>query len=113
MQPMSTFTQRYPFQDLCPDNVVIVTSSCAKRHSTLKPKRIYIIDFGQSIQLQLGPGRQPAIDLPASQEKKPPGMGHFDPYSWDMYCVGKLFEIHLEVDLHHCIVHWKCADAHL
>ncbi|KAI0691357.1 hypothetical protein C8T65DRAFT_670534 [Cerioporus squamosus] len=40
------------------------------------------------------PGLQPAIDLPESQIPKPdPSMEKFDPYAWDVYCVGVTFHI--------------------
>ena len=84
-------------QDLCLDNIVIAVPSDARSHSSLDPDKTYIIDFGQSLQLDLGPGCQPAIELPDSQVRKPPGMKHFDPYSWDMYCVGTSLELHIEV----------------
>ena len=64
---------------------------------------MYIIDFHTSRQLALGPGRQPPIVLPPSQEEKPPGVTTLDPYSFDMYCTGKLLQYILKVGaMHDC-----------
>ena len=57
-----------------------------------KAGRLYIIDFDRSRKLELGPGRQHAIELPSTQYEPPLQMKAFDPYSWDVYCMGKLFE---------------------
>ena len=62
-----------------------------KQYKGLEHKKIYIIDFNVSRQLDLGPGQQPAIELPGSQCPKPNGLTRLDPYSWDMYCVGMAF----------------------
>ncbi|KAI0716410.1 hypothetical protein C8Q76DRAFT_724134 [Earliella scabrosa] len=62
-----------------------------KQYQGLEHKKIYIIDFNVSRQLDLGPGQQPAIELPGSQCPKPNGLTRLDPYSWDMYCVGMAF----------------------
>ena len=62
---------------------------------------MYIIDFHTSLQLALGPGRQPPILLPSSQEEKPQGVTTLDPYSFDMYCTGKLLQYTLKVGTTH------------
>ena len=62
--------------------------------------KVYIMDFGQSRQFELGPGRQPAIELPASRIDAPLGMTHFDPFSWDMLSVGHSFEWISDVRIH-------------
>ncbi|KAI0746346.1 hypothetical protein C8Q80DRAFT_767529 [Daedaleopsis nitida] len=61
-------------------------------HKGVELNKIYIIDYGESLQLELGPGQQPAVDLPPSQIPKPDGITRLDPYSWDMYCVGLVFQ---------------------
>ncbi len=64
---------------------------------------MYIIDFHTSQQLALGPGNQPPIVLPPSQEKKPLGVTTLDPYSFDVYCAGKTMQFALKVsEMHDC-----------
>ncbi|KAH9853204.1 hypothetical protein C2E23DRAFT_868359 [Lenzites betulinus] len=53
---------------------------------------LYIIDFDSSRQFTLGPGVQPAIMLPETQTDKPNSLELLDPYSWDVYCVGRTIE---------------------
>lgn len=66
-------------------------------HERVVANRLYIIDFGQSRQLSLGPGVQRAITLPETQIEPPDGLLHFDPYSWDIYCAGRMMEYFVEV----------------
>ena len=68
-------------------------------HKEVQPGKVYIIDFDTSRRFEKGPGHQHAIDLPECACKPPPGVTRFDPYSWDVYCTGKLFEFNCEVDL--------------
>ena len=63
-----------------------------RHHPSLELNKLYFIDFGGSRQLEFGPGRQHAIDLPGTQTEPPLEMKRFDPYSWDIYCVGKTIE---------------------
>ena len=86
------FTVVSTTQDLCFGNVVAAVDETEKEHPQTKAGRVYIIDFDRSRQLELGPGRQPAVVLPLTQYKPPLQMKAFDPYSWDVYCMGKLFE---------------------
>ncbi len=80
-------------QDLSITNILICNEQNAlERDPSLELGKIYIIDFGESRQFKLRPGRQPATDLPPSQIPKPANITRLDPYSWDMYCVGKVFE---------------------
>ena len=58
----------------------------------LEAGKVYIIDFDRSRRFELGPGSQTAVDLPATGQHAPLDMKRFDPYSWDVYCVGKVFE---------------------
>ncbi|KAM5541240.1 hypothetical protein V8D89_005169 [Ganoderma adspersum] len=79
--------------DLCFGNVMAAVDETEEEHPLgTEAGRVYIIDFDRSRQLELGPGRQPPIELPSTQFKPPLQMKAFDPYSWDVYCMGKLFE---------------------
>ncbi|KAM5541246.1 hypothetical protein V8D89_005175 [Ganoderma adspersum] len=82
--------------DLCFDNVAYGTPYHSAPDSRLVEGKVYFIDFHASLQLALGPGRQPPILLPSSQEEKPPGVITLDPYSFDMYCTGKLLQYTLK-----------------
>lgn len=59
-----------------------------QHHPELEPNKFYIIDFDSARHFPLGPGVQPAITLPETQRDPPNGLKHFDPYSWDVYCIG-------------------------
>ena len=65
--------------------------------SGLVPERTYIIDFDTSRQLSLGPGDQHAITLPPTQLPPPNHHTHFDPYSWDIYCLGQVYKAAIRV----------------
>ncbi|PIL34758.1 hypothetical protein GSI_02545 [Ganoderma sinense ZZ0214-1] len=78
--------------DLCFGNVMVAIDETEREHPRTTAGRVYIIDFDRSRQLDLGPGRQLPIELPSTQCKPPLNMKSFDPYSWDVYCMGKLFE---------------------
>ena len=58
----------------------------------LEAGKAYVIDFDRSRRFGRGPGSQTAVDLPATGQYPPLDMKRFDPYSWDVYCVGKMFE---------------------
>ncbi|KAI0746351.1 hypothetical protein C8Q80DRAFT_1235064 [Daedaleopsis nitida] len=78
--------------DIAVSNLIFAyNQEVAARHEGIKFDKIYIIDFGESRQLDFGPEQQPPIDLPPSQIPKPNGITRLDPYSWDMYCVGRVF----------------------
>ncbi|KAJ8463610.1 hypothetical protein ONZ51_g10156 [Trametes cubensis] len=76
--------------DLCFGNVGGALSSPASYHAVLQLGRIYIYDFNTSRQFPCGPDSQCAITLPETQTPPPDGLTHFDPYSWDVYCLGVL-----------------------
>ncbi|KAI0655848.1 hypothetical protein C8Q70DRAFT_1122396, partial [Cubamyces menziesii] len=78
--------------DVCHDNFVVAVSEDAEAHPAVAPRRTYLIDFDTSRQLTLGPGVHSAITLPPTQITPPSGLKHFDPYSWDVYCLGHVFE---------------------
>ncbi|KAH9896640.1 hypothetical protein C8Q73DRAFT_686397 [Cubamyces lactineus] len=83
-------THHIVHMDLCFGNVGGALPSPAAYHSALRLGRVYIYDFNSSRQFTRGPGSQPAITLPETQTPPPHGMTHFDPYSWDIYCLGIL-----------------------
>ncbi|KAI0655868.1 hypothetical protein C8Q70DRAFT_1122401 [Cubamyces menziesii] len=80
--------------DICPNNIVASLREHLSAHpnSGLVPERTYIIDFDTSRQLPLGPGDQHAITLPPTQLPPPNDLTYFDPYSWDIYCLGQVYE---------------------
>ncbi|KAI0751755.1 hypothetical protein C8Q80DRAFT_1159179 [Daedaleopsis nitida] len=86
--------QRIAHLDFCTDNLLLSDVEEVEAHPTLplEAHKIYIMDFGESQQFELAPGRQPAIKLPPSHITPPNDMTHFDPYSWDMLCVGHAFQ---------------------
>ncbi len=86
-------------QDLHPDNLVVGTRQTAAEHERVVENRIYIIDFDQSRQFTLGPGVQRAITLPDTVHDPPNGLTSFDPYSWDVYCMGRT--LHQVVEVRH------------
>ncbi|KAI0751747.1 hypothetical protein C8Q80DRAFT_1231308 [Daedaleopsis nitida] len=86
--------QKIAHLDFVTNNLLLVDERHLKYHPDLplEVNKIYIMDFGESQQLELGPGRQPAIKLPPSHIAPPNGMTHLDPYSWDVHCVGHAFQ---------------------
>ncbi len=91
---------KFTLQDICMGNMLLAHPLDLEFHEQLELDKIYLIDFGGAMQLGLGPGHQPAIDLPGSQIRKPnPSMERFDPYAWDMYCVGITFDTLARVSL--------------
>ncbi|KAI0350790.1 hypothetical protein OH77DRAFT_1412454 [Trametes cingulata] len=84
--------QRIAHLDLCHGNILVADERLASFDKRLVPGRMYIIDYHTSRQLPSGPGVHPAIPLPPSQVRPPLATRLFDPYSWDVYCLGKFFE---------------------
>ncbi|KAH9896630.1 hypothetical protein C8Q73DRAFT_788965 [Cubamyces lactineus] len=78
--------------DLCPGNVGGALASQSDYHASLQLGRVYIYDFNTSRQFTRGPGYQHAITLPETQIPPPNGLTYFDPYSWDVYCLGHLLD---------------------
>ncbi|KAL1943184.1 hypothetical protein VTO73DRAFT_4259 [Trametes versicolor] len=78
--------------DMCMDNLLAANRHHAAQYTTATADRMYIIDFDSSRQFTLGPGVQRAITLPETQIRKPNGLKHLDPYSWDVYCTGRTLE---------------------
>ncbi|OJT02685.1 hypothetical protein TRAPUB_6759 [Trametes pubescens] len=86
--------------DICPGNLLTANPRHASAHQTIVADRLYIIDFGQSRQFALGPGVQRAITLPETQMDPPNDLLHFDPYSWDVYCIGRTMDYFMSVRSH-------------
>ncbi|RPD72941.1 hypothetical protein L226DRAFT_141782 [Lentinus tigrinus ALCF2SS1-7] len=78
--------------DMYGGQVLTADERLAGFHKEVEAGKIYIIDFDLSKRLERGPGQQHAIELPESFYEPPLGMTRFDPYSWDVYCTGKLFD---------------------
>lgn len=93
----SRSTQLIASQDICRGNMLTANAKHASMHGQVVENRLYIIDFGQSRQFALGPGVQRAITLPNTQILPPNGLRHFDPYSWDIYCTGRMMERFIRV----------------
>nr|VWO99434.1 Uncharacterized protein [Ganoderma boninense] len=70
---------------LHPLQIAHLVGSFSVPDARLVAGKVYLIDFGQSRQLALGPGCHPPIVLPSSQVKKPAGVTMFDPYSFDVH----------------------------
>ena len=79
------------------DNLLLAQQRDIEYHKELEVGKVYIIDFSESRQLQLGPSHQPPIDLPQSIIPKPLKMQRLDPYSFDVYCLGRVLDSTLEV----------------
>ncbi|KAI0640577.1 hypothetical protein C8Q79DRAFT_1122903 [Trametes meyenii] len=77
--------------DVCVGNTLIAFDAQARFHPHLVANKIYIIDFHTSRQLDFGPGHQHSIPITVSQVKPPLGLKHFDPYSWDVYCLSDVW----------------------
>ena len=83
---------------MCSGQLIVATERDVAQHPSVEVGKVYIIDYGASQRLPaVGPGLQPAVDLPETQCKPPLGMKRFDPYSWDVYCTGVLFKTFVEV----------------
>ncbi|KAJ8469921.1 hypothetical protein ONZ51_g8669 [Trametes cubensis] len=81
--------------DICTANVV-ASGQGTHHYPGVEPGKVYFIDFGSSLQLPLGPGKQHAITLPPSQYRLAYNITTFDPYSWDVYCAALMMEETLE-----------------
>ncbi|KAI0711476.1 hypothetical protein C8Q76DRAFT_736762 [Earliella scabrosa] len=83
---------RIAHMDFYFQNVLMATEEHVAHFKELEAGKVYIIDFDRSRRFEFGPGSQTAVDLPATGQHAPLDMKRFDPYSWDVYCVGKVFE---------------------
>ncbi|KAI0771696.1 hypothetical protein BD413DRAFT_550607 [Trametes elegans] len=84
-------SQRIVHLDVCYSNTLFAFEINSALDERVVAGRVYIIDFHSSKQLSLGPGVQTAIPLPPTQVLPPLNMTHFDPYSWDVYCLGDVW----------------------
>ncbi|PIL34796.1 hypothetical protein GSI_02583 [Ganoderma sinense ZZ0214-1] len=82
--------------DIFTPNLVAATEDDAKRDARLTAGRVYLIDFESSRKFAHGPGIQTAVPLPDTHVIPPRGMTTFDPFSWDVYCLGLSFEAMVE-----------------
>ncbi|KAI0666122.1 hypothetical protein C8Q78DRAFT_984804 [Trametes maxima] len=78
--------------DVCVGNTLIAFDQHVRFNPQLATNKVYLIDFHTSRQLDFGPGHQHAVPITVSQVKPPLGLKHFDPYSWDVYCMSDLWE---------------------
>ena len=78
-------------------NVVAALEQDARRDPRLTAGRVYLIDFETSGQFEHGPGVQTAVPLLDTHVVPPLGMTAFDPFSWDVYCLGRTLEVITEV----------------
>ncbi|RPD58313.1 hypothetical protein L226DRAFT_536739 [Lentinus tigrinus ALCF2SS1-7] len=78
--------------DMYDGQILVATERRADLHKEVESGKVYIIDFDTSKRLERGPGHQHAIELPECNCKPPLSMTRFDPYSWDVYCTGKMFD---------------------
>ncbi|KAI0643522.1 hypothetical protein C8Q79DRAFT_915628 [Trametes meyenii] len=83
---------RIVHMDICWGNTAAAGKRQVEEHSHLTEGKMYFIDFETSRLLTTDPGIQGAVALPETQVKPPGDMDRMDPYSWDMFCVGKLFQ---------------------
>lgn len=71
-------------------------------NSRVQAGRLYIIDYGSSKQLGAAAGFQTAVDLGPHQCNAPGKVERFDPYSFDMYCIGQLLQNFIDVGVRCC-----------
>ncbi|KAI0073906.1 hypothetical protein K474DRAFT_1666046 [Panus rudis PR-1116 ss-1] len=74
--------------DYCYDNTLVAQPEDLVNDKRLVEGKLYIIDFDWSRRFKDGPGVQRAITLTPTQIAPPNGLKHFDPYAWDVYCLG-------------------------
>ncbi|RDX39584.1 hypothetical protein OH76DRAFT_1367351 [Lentinus brumalis] len=82
---------RIAHMDLYVFNVLVSLPRNSEQFPEVPSGAVYIIDFESALHLPQGPGMQHPVELPPSALSSL-GRTHFDPYAWDMYCVGKLFD---------------------
>ena len=93
-------------------NVVAATAEDARLDARLTAGRVYLIDFESCQQFEHGPGVQTAVQLPNTQVRPPLDMKSFDPFSWDVYCLGATLEDILDVR-EFCVFTWRLIDIRL
>ncbi|KAH9944997.1 uncharacterized protein BXZ73DRAFT_73228 [Epithele typhae] len=78
--------------DIALENFVFSLSTDVLMGRSMSAEHPYLIDFEYSRQLPCGPGLQSRIELPPSIVSKPGDATRMDPYSWDVYCMGYVFQ---------------------
>ncbi|PIL34802.1 hypothetical protein GSI_02589 [Ganoderma sinense ZZ0214-1] len=78
--------------DIFAFNVVSATAKDARLDARLTAGRVYLIDFESCQQFEHGPGVQDPVPLPNTHVDPPLAMKSFDPFSWDVYCLGMTLE---------------------
>ncbi|KAM5541283.1 hypothetical protein V8D89_005212 [Ganoderma adspersum] len=79
--------------DIFEPNVLAATEDDAKRDVRLTAGGVYLIDFESCRQFEHGPGVQTAVPLQDAHVKPPLDVKTFDPFSWDVYCLGRTLEV--------------------
>ncbi|KAM5541271.1 hypothetical protein V8D89_005200 [Ganoderma adspersum] len=82
--------------DIFTPNVVAAIEEDVQRDARLKAGRVYLIDFETCRQFEHGPGVQTAVPLMDTHVVAPLEMTSFDPFSWDVYCLGETLEVMVE-----------------
>ncbi|KAI0073904.1 hypothetical protein K474DRAFT_1626794 [Panus rudis PR-1116 ss-1] len=98
--------------DYCYSNTLIAIRQDLVNDKRLVEGKLYIIDFDWSRRFKYGPGVQPAITLTPTQIEPPNGLKHFDPYAWDVYCLGRVCQdiIRIRCKEHtHWIAQWYAS----
>lgn len=95
---MDGLAQTNPSQDVATGSLLRGANTDKVNDRRIESGKVYIIDCGNSRQLDLPPGQYPAILLPPSQVPRPEGITHLDSYSWNMYCLAtEVFQPQYEV----------------
>ncbi|KAI0628803.1 hypothetical protein C8Q77DRAFT_1145482 [Trametes polyzona] len=100
---------RIAHMDFCLQNFLVATHVEAAVHDKIVAQKIYIIDYDRSRRFDHGPGAQRAVKLPSTQIRPPNGATRLDPYSWDVFCLGRVMQdiIKYETpDYTHPITRW-------
>ena len=80
-------------QDLVVANILVGHPTDISQDFPVEAGKWYIIDFQQSLQLDLSPGTQATVILPKhTQVPKPNDVTSLDPYAWDVHCLGWTYE---------------------
>ncbi|KAI0632476.1 hypothetical protein C8Q77DRAFT_1159103 [Trametes polyzona] len=90
--------RRIAHMDVCYGNILVALKEDEPQYNGVVAGKVYLIDFHTSRQLSSGPGVQHALPLPCTQVPPPPHLKRFDPYSWDVYCLGKFLERMMSLD---------------
>ncbi|KAI0069575.1 hypothetical protein K474DRAFT_1777216 [Panus rudis PR-1116 ss-1] len=98
--------------DYCYSNTLIAEHGDVVNDKRLVEGKLYIIDFDWSKRLKYGPGVQHAITLTPTQIEPPNGLKHFDPYAWDVYCLGHVCQDIIRISCEErapWVAHWYAS----